>query len=711
MNKHPTHLTQLSLVVLACVAPTAQAQNTHVGELPEVQVTQRRSAAIGSTLGLDTPVATGSRLGLTLRETPASVSTLGAADMEERGLTRAQDVAVRMPGITESPAPGNGGTSLTARGFSGHNSVAQAVDGTRLIVASGTISYPFSTWPMESVEVLRGPASVLYGDGAIGAAVNYVTKRPSFETTQREAFLSVGSFNTLQGGVGLRGPINDVLAYSVYLDAEKSDGYRTLMDTQRHNYALALAARPSRDLNVTLSLDGGVNDDARYFGTPLRDGVLDKRLRRTNYNVADSVVKYDDRMLRAKVDYQVASGVHLHNETYYLTSDRHWRNAEAYSFNSAGTAVNRSDYLEILHDQEQTGNRFYAAVNGQLGGLKNRFIVGLDWYRTKLLHASNSPYGGASTVDPFQFDPGMFLSPGPTLPGRDSKLQTTALFAENALDLTPQWKIVAGVRSDRMELHSANLRDGVSLVKKYSPVTGRIGAVWSPNHVISFYGQFATGTDPLSGALSLPGGSNKLDLTKGRQVEMGAKGAVPSLRGEWTVALYRIEKRDLLSRDAINPSLTQQIGQQSSTGIELAFAAEPVRGWTIDANAAFVRARYDDFNELVSGKLIARDGNTPTGVPERTASLWTAYRFLPQWQVGLGARYVGERQGNAANTTRLPSYAVVDASLAFDYSRELKLGLSVKNLADRTYALSGSANSRWLLGAPRTVQLTARASF
>ena len=256
-----------------------------------------------------------------------------------------------------------------------------------------------------------------------------------------------------------------------------------------------------------------------------------------------------------------------------------------------------------------------------------------------------------------------------------------------------------------------DLRGGVRMLKQYSPVTGRLGAVWSPSEALSLYGQFGTGTDPLSGALSLPGGGNTFDLTKGRQVEVGAKGAVPALRGEWTVALYKIEKRNLLSRDASNPTITQQIGQQSSTGIELAFAAEPLRGWTIDANAAFLRARYDDFKELVSGALVSRDGMTPTGVPERTASIWTAYRFLPQWQAGFGARYVGERQGNTANTTKLPSYAVFDASLAYDYSRSLKLGLSVKNLANRDYALAGTANTRWLLGAPRTVQLTARASF
>ena len=327
------------------------------------------------------------------------------------------------------------------------------------------------------------------------------------------------------------------------------------------------------------------------------------------------------------------------------------------------------------------------------------------------MQGSNAPYGGASSVDPFSFDPGLFTSPVPTRSTRDATLRTTAWFAENALDLSRQWKLVAGLRSERMALAQVNLTNGASLGKQYQPLTGRLGAVWSPGSALSLYGQWASGTDPLSGALSLPGGGDKFDLTKGRQVEVGAKGALPALRGEWTLALYQIKKRNLLSRDASNPNITQQIGQQSSTGLELAFAAEPVRGWTIDANAALLRARYDDYQELVSGQLVSRSGNTPTGVPERAFNVWSAWRLAPQWRLGLGLRHVGERQGNTANTTRLPAYTVWDAGLGYEPTRQLQVHLSVKNLANRDYALSGQAGKSWLLGAPRTVMLTLRTQF
>lgn len=678
--------------------------------LTTVEITESRNLP-QTGLSLDERNATGSRLGLTARETPASVSALGSADIAERSLTRAQDVAIRMPGISEAPSPGNGGTSLSARGFGGHNSVAQLIDGTRLVVAAGTITYPFSTWPLASVEVLRGPASVLYGDGAIGAAINYITRQPRFDRTRGEAYLGIASFDTVQGGVGISGPASDSIAYTVYADAEKSNGYRRDNSYERQNVSAALTWRVNPDLTATVSLDAGDNDDARYFGTPLRNGQLDNSLRRTSFNVSDALVHYNDRVGRLRLEYQAAPGIRLRNESYYLTSKRHWRNAETYTLNGAGTLVNRSDYLEILHDQEQAGNRFDAVIDGRIADLGSRTVVGFEGYRTRLIHSNNSPYGGASVVAPAGFDPGSFISAVPTIPGRRAELTNRAFFAENVLDIAADWKLVTGIRRDAMDFDNQDLRTRVALSKDYTPVTGRIGAIWMPSAQLSLYGQFGTATDPLSGALSLPNGSVSFDLTRGRQLEFGAKGGVPALNGEWTVAAYRIEKRNLLSRDPDNPGVAQQIGQQSSTGLEIALAAEPLRGWTIDANAAVLRARYDDFNEIVSGRPVSRDGNTPAGVPERTASLWSRYRFLPQWEAGLGARYVGMRQSNAANTASLPAYTVLDASLAWRQSDTLALTLAVKNLADRDYALSGAGGVRWLLGTPRTVQLTARSSF
>lgn len=359
--------------------------------------------------------------------------------------------------------------------------------------------------------------------------------------------------------------------------------------------------------------------------------------------------------------------------------------------------VTRDAYLEILHDLKQTGNRFDATFDGTLAGLNNRLVAGFDVSRVDFRHTNNSPFLGSSSVDPFNFLPGNFISPVATTPRRQADLDSMAFFAENALDLTPRWKLVAGLRKDRMTLDSTDLLTAVTGSQTYSPLTGRLGTVWRASAALSLYGQYATGTDPLSGSLTLP--SNLAHgLTKGEQIEFGAKGELPSVRGEWTASVYRLEKRGILSRDATNPLITQQIGQQSSTGVELALAMEPVRGWSIDANLAMLRARFDSFNEVVGEVLISRNGNTPVNVPERTANLWTSYRFAPQWQAGVGLQYVGARAANTANTLSFPSYTTVDALLRYEFSRNMNLALSVSNLADKDYAISGTANTRWLLG-------------
>jgi len=701
-----------------CVATSSLIVSLHAfaqgAALPMVQVTDT-SQAPNSSLGLNEPSATGSRLGLTPRDTPASVSSISSADLEERNITRVQDAVKRMPGFTDSASAGNGGTGLTARGFSGHNSVAQMIDGTRLVVGSGTVTFPFSTWPYESIEALRGPASVLYGDGSIGAAVNYITRQPLLDRREHEAFFTLGSHGTVMSGVGSRGPISDTLAYSAYVSGEKSNGFREDNAYSRQNYSLALLVRPRAALKITLSADGAHNDDSTYQGTPLVNNQLDDRLRRTSFNVQDALVKYDDRWLRAKVEYQATDSIRLRNETYALNSDRHWRNTESYTYVPATGRVTRADYLEIRHDLRQTGNRFDTTIDGTLGGMKNRFVAGFDASRVDFLHTNNSVNAATSSVDAFNVVPGNFISTVATTPRRQASLDSMAFFAENALDLTPQWKLVAGLRKDRMTLDNTELLTSTFTRQTYSPLTGRLGAVWRASSEVSVYGQYATGTDPLGGSLNLPTLANQT-LTKGRQLEFGAKGTLPSVRGEWTTAIYRIEKRNILSRDAVNPLITQQVGQQSSTGVELALAMEPLRGWSVDANLAMLRARFDSFNESVGTPAVSvsRAGNQPVNVPERTANLWTSYRFAPQWQAGVGLQYVGTRAANTANTLTLPAYTTVDALLRYEFSRNFNLALSVSNLTDKDYALSGSANAagtantRWLLGAPRTVYLTAR---
>ena len=131
------------------------------------------------TLNLTGTTSTGSRLGLTRLQTPASVDVISAETMAERGQQNVIDAVTQdAVGFTASPAPGNGGLSFNTRGFNGNGTVMTLYDGTRLYVGSGTLTFPYDTWSAQRIEVLRGPASVLYGEGAIGGAINVISKMP-----------------------------------------------------------------------------------------------------------------------------------------------------------------------------------------------------------------------------------------------------------------------------------------------------------------------------------------------------------------------------------------------------------------------------------------------------------------------------------------------------------------------------------------------------
>jgi iron complex outermembrane receptor protein len=235
--------------------------------------------------------------------------------------------------------------------------------------------------------------------------------------------------------------------------------------------------------------------------------------------------------------------------------------------------------------------------------------------------------------------------------------------------------------------------------------------MWEPSSTLSFYAQASTATDPANGLLGSTAPVRETELAKARQIEVGAKGDVTAVNGQWSVAVYRIEKRNLLAIDAVS-GLTQQVGKQSSEGVELALTMAPARGWTVDTNVAILRARFDDFSEKVGNAIVSRDGNTPPNVPRRLANLWTHYRFSPAWRAGIGLQYVGPRTGDNANLTFAPGYALLDASVSYQPLPALSFDLALRNLADKTYAVALANNgAQWLLGSPRSIELTARYAF
>lgn len=696
---------------LLCACDTGNAEQAVV--LPEVQV-HGRVGVVGG-LGLEQSSSAGSRLGLTLRETPASVEVIDRERIVERGDSRAQEAVSRATGVTWIGTPGNGSTSLSARGFAGHGSVMQLYDGTRLYVAAGTLTFPLDTWPLERIEVLRGPASVLYGEGAIGAAINYVPKRPNRERIENEAFVSYGRWNTIQVGLGSGGPIGDRAAYRLDVSRAQSDGYVQRTDSDRTVVAGQLAFQLSRDLSFRFAADLAQANDPRYWGTPRINGAVPEALRFTNFNVVDSDIRYTDVWLRGGFQWRATPHLQLRNETYRLTADRRWRNLENYTYQPATGLIRRTGYLETGHDIEQTGNRFDATLDGEVAGLKNRLVVGFDANRIIFKRPGRTTTNIPSDVDPFSFSPGLFNEANPFVALRQQTVSSQmAFFAENALDLTRRLKLVAGLRQERVNFSRSDIfpPPQVSFDKRFDFLTWRVGAVYALTPALSLYAQHATGVDPLGSLITTSVAEAAFDVAKGRQTEVGIKHAFLEGRGEWTAAFYEIEKRNLLTRDPLNPLASQQIGQQSSRGAEFALGVEFSPRWILDANLALVDARFDRFDEQVGAATVSRAGNLPPNVPERVGNAWLTHRIGAAWQVGGGVRYVGQRFANNANTIALPSYSVWDGYIGYRIARDTTLTLRMRNLFDKFYELSPyNAGNQSILGEPRSVSVSLYTRF
>lgn len=685
--------------------------------------TDHRALALPATLvsevakdddtSLSTPLPAGSRLNLSALENPASTSSIGQDAIDNRNNLTVQDAVTRSPGITSIAAPGNGNTALAARGFTGHSSVMTLFDGARLYTGAGSLTFPVDPWMVERIDVIRGPASVLYGEGATGAVVNVISKKPFEGEVRNRLRLGYGSNDRQQLGLDSGGSLSDTLSYRLTLNQQQSNGWVDHGDSRSLALSAALRWQANDDLSFTFAHERGDSEPSSYFGTPLLDGHYRDSLRDKNYNLRNAVQRYNDEWTRLNTDWNLSDSVSASNQLYYIKSRRHWRNAETYSWDSPRQQLLRNSYLEIKHDQEQMGDRQSFTFNHSLFGLDSRTVVGTEYNKIRFAVGNNSPYTdvGGDYIDPWQPAAGYFQSRSAFSPQTASSTHTFALFAENRLQLSERWSLVTGVRRDQNHIERDDQRAGSRSDRSLTGGNWRAGLVFAVTDQLSLYGQYSTSEDGVNNLISLNPSQQQMDLTEARQTEFGLKQQFWDGRGEWTLAAYHIVKKKLLSSDPIT-RLAQQVGQQSADGLEASLELALAHDWQVSANAALVRAEYDDFDEVVSGQVVSRAGNRPSNVPRRSANLWLNKALSQDLTAGMGLRYVDARYANTANTTQVPGYTVLDANLGWQLQRDVRLGLQLNNLLDRRYAVAQQNNGQqWLMGEPRSFFVTADYSF
>ncbi|MBE8718513.1 TonB-dependent receptor [Cellvibrio polysaccharolyticus] len=714
---------------LALFGNTALAQQPAASEAEPVEtmIVIGRAAA----MALDTAAPAANRLGLTHRETPATLDVLTQERMQIEGLRTSVEALNAAPGVNSGTLPGSVGVS-SMRGFTS-TAIAYLFDGVR-VTGSNSAIRNFDTFNFERVEILKGPASVLYGEGALAGAINLVPKRAYLNEWSGAALISGGSFDTFRAGVGGNIPLNDIMALRTDVSMSQSDGWADDTDSKTTAITNSLLIKPSERLTINLFLDYFKDESTTpYFGSTLvplsaaRDPVnlvsnnqglvVDRATIRTNYNVDDGLMDSESWQLRSRANYQLDSQWSLVGEVAGYTADRLWKNVEDVAFNSSTGLLNRST-TRIAHDHDYWSARGWAAFDGDIAGRRTRFTLGAEYSDTSF--GTSRRFGTTTAVDRFHPQRGLFPAlTEANFPGSGSRVEwqsdstTEAVFMEAAHYLTQGWQLVGGLRYERVDLdrETLDLNTGAlaNYGQDYDPLSWRLGSVFDVTPRTHLYAQFSHAVTPVSSFLFLNSTNAQFDLSSGDAFELGVKTSFWNERADLTAAVYHITQDDILTRDPLNPAMTVQGGSQESYGVELSFSAAFTDQFRIDANTALL---HTEFTKLLEAGGANREGNRPSNVPEQLFNI-SAYYSLLSLPVTFGTtvRHNGDFYTNNANTYRVDGHTLLDAQISWQTAYGL-LTLRGRNLTDELYAdWSGYGATQLYLGAPRSVDLTMSHKF
>lgn len=722
MSRNMLHRAPLPAALLLILAAPVQADDA--GDIQAT--TLDKVKVVGTAARNDARASGGSALDISIQEMPASVTVVGRDLLDARDVRTTAEALRAVPGLDAVTPPGNG-NNVSYRGFSGAQ-ISQLFNG--IDVRYATIAArPVDAWIYERVEAIGGPSTFLYGAGAVGGSINYVTRVADLGADRVEGKLSCGS----NGSVLLAAGANRTLAGGAHalrgdISWSNTDGWIERNDRESLTSALSWAARIGERATHTLAVEYQKEDSARiYWGTPalLTD---DRRLKLLpgagdrNYNVGDGYYKQDVLWGRSLLDWQLSDALTLRNTVYYYDALRDYRNVECYRYTDDLSGVIRSCGLLQRHDQQVYGDRLDLAWDGILGGFQTQWVAGLDVNYNRQTRFPQSLSGDLDVVPVDAVAPGSWFDfPGASqtfVPQRTNRVHGQALFVENLTRFNERWSLMSALRQEWLQLDLENHQAPTASnparhAHDYSALTGRLALDYRFAPGLNAYLQLATAADPPSGVLSTAsfGAVRDFDLTTGRQFELGTKAQSADGRYWGTLAAYDLVRENLSTPDPSRPGETLPVGQQSSTGVEVSFGLRLLDGLTVEGNLGWVDASLDDFYENVGGVPVSRAGNTPRNTPEKVANLWLDYAFTPGWSAGFDVRSVGPRFADNANTIRSAGYTLYGANLKWAWDARTTLTLRARNLTDKTWIAYANNASMVYLGEPRSVEVSLHARF
>lgn len=681
-------------------------------QLPAVSVEAEREggSAKGPVPGIVAKRGTtGTKTDTPLIETPQAITVITRERMEDLGATNLATALRYTPGVTgEAFGIDNRGGGLNIRGFSATDTGLYR-DGLRFR-NTPFVNTPIDPYSAERIEVLRGPASVLYGQAEPGGLINVVSKRPT-ATPLYEVELGAGNFNLYEGKFDLSGPIDreGKLLYRLTGLARDSNTQVDFVGHDRIFFAPALTWRPTDD--TTLTFLSNYQEDRMGWAIqfyPAQGTVLPNPNGRIPVNRFTGEPAFDEyNLVQYSVGYEFE---HRFNDAWTVRQNAKYNHLDNQQHGVFGNGL-QADLVTLDRYGDQGDSKLDSfIIDNQVqskfatGGFAHTLLSGFDYQRHKFKDTGRS--WDVDTTTPFNIFNPVY---GATLSNPQVYMDTTAtqdqmgVYVQDQIKLWDKWAFLIGGRYDWAQTETEDRLNLTNTTQKDHDFSWRVGLVYLSETGLSPYASYSESFVPVIGT-NIAGGAFAPET--GKQYEIGVKYQPPGWNSFVTVAAFDLRRQNALTPDPNDNNFSVQTGEVRSRGVEVEAVAQPLPGLKIIGAYTFLNT------EITKSNVDGEEGQRPFGIPEHAASLWADYTIqngaLAGFGGGSGVRYVGSTFGDTApNTLKVPDYTLVDAALHYNLGN-FRFQVNANNLFDKDHIAACQNLNGCFYGTSRTVIGTVR---
>ncbi|MBA5707395.1 TonB-dependent siderophore receptor [Pseudomonas fulva] len=689
----------LSISCLLAASPTSAATTT----LPELSVTA------DSERDKDSPrvreVSTATRTATAVRAVPQAVDTVKTSQVLDYGSNTLGKALEGIPNV--SSGADTRFDSVRIRGFEAGNDFY--LDGVR-----DDSQYIRDLHSIERVEVLKGPAAVLYGRGGQGGIVNRISKAP--EAGRRSTLEArAGSEDLRSLYADLSADPSDTVSLRLNMGNQDNNSFRDGVDGSRQLFAPSVSWQVTPALNWLVQYEYSRFNRTPDRGIPGVDGRPANVSRSTTYgDTQRDFIDDQAQSLRSRLNYELNDAWQLRHTLSLFKLDSEFDNTYPTAYNPSNGTVTRQRWQQDLNTRNLF-NTLEAEGTFDTLGLGHTLLLGLEFgsqRRDPTLYTAAAANAGGRPVPPVDlYDPDRSRQHNGRMvmsSNNHTVVQSRGLYLQDQLRLNDQWQLLAGVRFDEFDVQTTNKVRSLSEKQSSRTTSPRIGVVYTPWQDHSFYASWSKTFSPVGGGLigitpGAPGNSNETAPELTRQKEVGVKSDWFDQRLTTTLAVYELELYNRRTRDPLDPEVTLLSGLQRSRGIELTAMGNVVGNWYVRGGVGLQDATIVKDNN-------GQQGNRINDVAKRNASLFVTWKPELGWYAETGLTLVGQRYADNQNTTVLPGYGRWDA-LAGYRTQEWDVRAALSNIADRTYYSSATSAAQIQVGEPRSLVVTGTYSF